>query len=422
MTPVPNNQTDRYEDDDEIDLKAIFVVLLQQKWWILGGAILFAVIAFVYSYFVLPREYSAAAFVIITKPSVNAVLDEKIESVPQTPDARSLLEMTRADDLVLEIYQAPPVQSLLDDEIPLAAFKNKLEISLLGTTQFRLQATDTDPQRAAVIANVWAERVTVRLNKLFGTDLEAIQLLQTQADQALEAWDAAEQALIQGLPENQLNALQIRQSQAETTLKDLLNQILYIDNLLLNIQILQSSLATQPANQGLPLGDAMSLISLQQQAVGQLEGIQIQIANPETLGEQITVTEARSRLDGLSLALENRQKELESEIKVVESNISALITAVEIAQFQLTQLRVQRNLRQDAYQALSSYLVENNITLSQNSQPVKIAGLALPPNNPSGPSAILYTAVAGAAGFGIMAIIVLFLSWWKSPAISIPHL
>ncbi len=410
------SQQDYFED--EIDLREIIRSLLQYKWWIIGVTILLAVVAFAFSKLFLPSEYQATAYVMITKPSLTANLDSRIQNSPQLPDARSITDLTKADDLVSEVFQSPGISELLDEDARLAAFKRKLSPSLVGVNQLRLEVTDTDPARAALIANVWAEKITIRLNTLFGVNETSLAQLETQTDQARQEWDAAEQALLAYLPLSQVDSLQVKLNQARDSLKAYLLEMDALDLLVSDAQSLKSRLSMQNPNDKLLIGDALSLISLEQQATGYLEGLQIQIVGAEILGEQYTVAEARSTLDTLISVLESQRDEFQavSEAKVEE--IASIAANLETAQYQVAQLTVQRDLSSRAYQALSSHVEEVQISLSQDDQAVKIAGQALPPERPSGPRSSLNAAVAGAVGFALSVFTVLVLGWWKSTASS----
>jgi uncharacterized protein involved in exopolysaccharide biosynthesis len=200
--------------DDEIDLREIVLMLWKGKWWIIGVSLLLAVVVYGYSKLALPKQYEATALVVITRPSFSANLDPLIQTNPQLPDVKALADLALVDDLVLAVYQAPEVASLIEADLPLSSLKGQLKASLVGTNQIRLTVTDTSPQRAATLANAWAEQLTMRLNALFGTDLANVTELQAQASQARLDWDSAEQARMEYMPQSQVDALEVRLQQA----------------------------------------------------------------------------------------------------------------------------------------------------------------------------------------------------------------
>ena len=402
--------------DDEIDLRAILLTLWKGKWWIIGATLLLAVAVYAYSKLALPKQYEATALVIITRPSLIANLDSSIQTTSQLPDSKSLADLAMVDDLLLAVYQAPVVAEAAEvDDITLSGLRGRLAASLVGTNQIRLVATDTDPQRAALLANTWAEQLTLRLNTLFGTDSASVDDLQAQASQARLDWDSAEQSLLESLSQSQLDSLEVRLQQARDSLKVTLNAIDTLDQLISNAQIMQTRLQEQNASQPLTLQDALSLVSLHQQAVGQLQGFQFVIsADTAMLGADYTVTDARADLQTLVAALQTQRQEFVTRAETTTITVTTLATDLENANYQLTQLTVQRDLSLQAYQALSSQAVEVQITLSQNDQVAKIAGLALPPEEPSGPRSAINGVIAGALGFLVSTALVFLLNWWKT--------
>lgn len=403
-----------FDYEDEIDVRQILTTLLQKFWLILIVTLLFAIAGFLVTKFVLQKEYQATAYVMIVKPSTVTNLDPRIQSSLQLPDTKSLTDLTRADDLLAEIIHSPEVAGLIEEDIQLSAFRNKLQPTLVGTNQLRLQVTHTDPVGAAAIANTWAQIVTERLNSLFGTDATSLSKVEAQAEEARTAWDMAEQALIDYLPQSDLDAVQINLSQAKKSLERTLNAIDELDMLLSNTQVLKTRLEAQGGNDPLAFEDSLSLVTLQQQATGSLQGIQLQITSPEIMSAEYTVAEARTNLNTLISALETQRIEYQARAQGQEAGVTALATALENAQYQVDQLTVERDLSLQSYEALSNQVAEVQITLSQDEKVAQVAGQALPPDDHSAPSTLLNTAITAAAGGFLTVTYVLVMSWWKS--------
>lgn len=406
------SQTVYYED--EIDVREILNNLLRYKWWIIGTAVALGVIAVLVAKFLMSKAYTATSYLVITKPALTADLDSSIQSSLTIPDARSLADLTKADDLVLSVYEEVGPANPDSEPVPLNSFRSQLNPTLVGTNQLKLEATDLDPERAALIANVWAEKTAARLNLLFGSDVDSLLTLEEQTNQARENWDRSQRALIDYLPISQADALQVNLSEAREALKAIIGEIETINLLLSNLNAFQYRLDNQNANDVLALEEVLSLISLQQQAVGQLEGLQLQVSSPDIQADGYTVAQARANLETLIESLQEQQEELISNKQTKEAEIAELGTQHEEAKYKIDQLTVQRDLDLKAYEALSTHMEELQITLSQNDKAVKIAGQALPPTNPSGPRALFVGAAAGMIGFVLAAFLVLFFSWWRS--------
>lgn len=79
--------------DDEIDIRGLLLTLLRYKWYTLGITIVAMVLVFVYSKFVIPRNYSAETQVLITKPLFTTNLESGLQGIPQTPEASVLKDL-----------------------------------------------------------------------------------------------------------------------------------------------------------------------------------------------------------------------------------------------------------------------------------------------------------------------------------------
>ena len=405
--------TDYYED--EIDLREVAQTLLRSKWLILGTAVILALLVALLTKFMLPKEYKATAFILITKPSLTANFDNRLQVQPQTPDAKSLMDIAKSDDLLHEVYNQPAVKELFPKDFQSSDLSKMMEASLVGTGQLNLTVTDSNPIRAATTANTWADRLNIRLNDLYGTSQNSLVQIEDQIQSAYQNWQSKEQALIDKLPENHAEALQVQLDQSKDMLTVYLDRNRDLLLILSDSQNLLSRLDGQSASAPLHLEDTVSLVTLSQRAAGATESIQLQISSqalPE--GSTDTVGVARTNLKTFIDSLQKQQQELQASIKDQQEQIIQLNTDLETAKYEKDQLTIQRDLALTAYQALSSQAEETRISLSQKDQTSKIAGRALPPPEPSGPSAVRNAIVAGALGFILAASLVLVRSWWEA--------
>jgi uncharacterized protein involved in exopolysaccharide biosynthesis len=401
--------------EDEIDLREIAQTLLRYKWFILGLTIIMALGGYAVSKLLLPKQYQAAALVVITKPILTANLDPRIQTSPQQPDIKSLTDLTKAGDLVLEVYQSSQVSKLLEKDTSPDDLRAQLNTSLVGTSQLRLEVTDSDPDRTAQIANAWADAVTGRLNKLFDVNEASLERIEQQVQTARQEWDKAEQALLAYLPNSQEESLKVSLAQQQNALRTYLDRVTQLNLLISDAQVMEVRLSAQDGNKDLLLEDGLSLITLQQRAVGELAGLQIQVAGPDMLGQQYTVAEAAINLRTLITSLKTQHDELQASGDELKKIIPQTQSNLESAHYQMNQLTMQRDLALNAYQALNSQVEETHIALTQNDQVAKIAGQALPPERPTGPRASLNGVIAGALGLLISVLFALITNWWKTP-------
>jgi capsular polysaccharide biosynthesis protein len=399
--------------EEEIDLRAIVQTLLKFIWWILGAAILFAAVGFLVSKFVLDETYEARSYVMIVKPSTIVNFQGGIESSPQLPDAKSMTDLTLADDMVDKVQQDPRVTALYKTPVSIYVFRSQLKSTLVGGNQLRLEVSNAEPEHAAVIANVWAEKVASRFNFLFGSGSTEVDQIDGQVEKSLAEWDAEEKALLAFMETNDVEAWRISLEQQKLALGELVTKVENIDVLISDAQTLQARLEDQSYRDPLSVENALSLVVLNQQAIEQGENLQIQLS-AETVGSQeMSVGDARDSLAAFISALELQKEELGNTVSDKSSKITYLSARYESGRYELDQLTLKRDLSKQAYEALSTHAVEVQILSANNDQVAKVAGQALPPVRPSGPKTMINTAIAGIAGLMIAVAVVMVWSWWK---------
>lgn len=401
--------------EDEIDVRAIILALLKFKWWILGAMIVFAVAGYVISSQILEKQYQATAYVMIVKPSTIVNFNAGIESLPQLPDAKSMTDLTLADDLVDKVSQDPQVAALTNTAITYHDFRDKLTSTLVGGNQLRLVVSDTDPERAAVIANAWALEVTSRFNSLFGSGSVELAQIENQLEQSRSEWDAAEQALLDYLENNNVDAWSISLEQQKLALGELVTKVEGLDLLISDAQTLEAQLEGQSYKDPLPLENALSLIMLNQRASGQRDNLQLQVGTETIPTQEATVGAARESLAVLISALEQQKEDLTKAVSEKSDKITYLVARYETVRYEVDQLTLQRDLSRQAYDALSTHKVEVQILSENNDQVAKVAGEALPPVKPSSPRTLFITGIAGIAGAFLSIAFALVWTWWKSP-------
>ena len=104
----PNNQsTIRL-----FDIRQYLNLLNRHKWIVIGISLLFALLAFVISAFVLPPRYKASALIGVTNPSVEVNLEPTINELYPLDDFRQLIETTKglpslaeSDDVLLTVCE-----------------------------------------------------------------------------------------------------------------------------------------------------------------------------------------------------------------------------------------------------------------------------------------------------------------------------
>jgi capsular polysaccharide biosynthesis protein len=417
MESVPTRETFRKDNayvEEEIDIRKIVTTLLRYKFPILAITVGLAIAAFAFSRLVLPKQYEASALVIMNKPIFTADLDSRIQTVPQMPDGRSLTDLAKTDDLMLEILQLPDAAGIPDGERTVEALKKRFDVALIGLNQLRLTVTMEDPQQAARLANLWAIKVAERINGLFDINNHSMTQVEQQLVTAYQKWGEAEENLLNYLPNSQVNTLDVNLANARNRYEAYLNKIHNIDLIASDLQYFDARLAAKNRNALLSLEDSLSLVTLQQRIMGGGIGIQVQAGGSELLGEGYMVADARAALSSLGHSLESQRKEFEAKLESESIQIASIATELERARYQLSELTVQRDLALNAFQALTSQQEENRISLAQNNQLARLAAPAIPPEEDSGPHSAINGVAAGILGFIVSVGSVLALDWWRS--------
>ena len=148
------------QEEMEIDLLELFHVLLRKVWLILICLVAGAVIVGGYTRFLITPQYSASATIYILS-NITSVADLQIGT-----------ELT--GDFA-EIARTRSVVNAVIDEVGLDESYEGL-LSRLSTTNpsgthlLKLTATDPDPQRAADIANAYAQVMASQIADIMNTD------------------------------------------------------------------------------------------------------------------------------------------------------------------------------------------------------------------------------------------------------------
>jgi len=154
--------------DDEIDLRAIVLPLWRARNLVLIVTLAAAIAAFVISFWILPRKYQASAYVFIGEPALYTSYETAsgLHVSPKNPDPEDMAILSTAPGLLESVHSDPEVVAAIGkEEIVLV---DMATADTVGEYELSLQITDTDPQRAALLANTWAEKVTAKVNASYG--------------------------------------------------------------------------------------------------------------------------------------------------------------------------------------------------------------------------------------------------------------
>ena len=109
MTTDPS-QT--YDDEIEIDLRAIALTLWKARRVILVATLAAAIVTFVVSFWILPRQYQATAYVYIGQPFVEFSTfqtDSGFTISPTLTDLKAVVKLAVAPELLDSVLKDPAV-------------------------------------------------------------------------------------------------------------------------------------------------------------------------------------------------------------------------------------------------------------------------------------------------------------------------
>ena len=197
--------------DDEIDLRAIVLPLWRARNLVLIVTLAAAIAAFVISFWILPRKYQASAYVFIGKPALNTSYETAsgLTVSPIVPDLEEVVIMSTAPGLLESVHSDPVVAAAIGNEE--IALVDMATADTVGEYQLSLQITDTDPQRAALLANTWAEKVTAKVNASYGLGAFA-QSLDSQVLQSQQNYFQDQAVLEEALSQIPVDALNLQSS------------------------------------------------------------------------------------------------------------------------------------------------------------------------------------------------------------------
>ena len=397
------------DDEYEVNLQdAIWIILKHKKVVLLIPAI-FAIALFFVSEYLIPPKYEAISQLVISESVISTELDNRIATFVQIPKTDSLTTISLAEDLLANVYQDPSVFQAIGDDYSFVDFKENVSVDV-EVNVILLIVLDTDPQRAAMIANKWAEEATNRLNETFGVSERGYSNLEIELAKTKQDWIDTQAALDEYLPNSPLRALNPEIEQLDITIQQHSQIITDLNTLIGQAQGLDNRLGSFEAGGILETSDQLSLLGIELRASGSGDNFQLQFTDTNTL-EKFTIEESRNRISVLISSLEAQRVNLQNELANEKSRIIQLNSELEKEKFKIRQLTEERDLALNAYQALSNQLVETRITLSQKFLPFKFVGRSLTPEEVVFPQPVLIAILGGISSLFLVIAYILFKSW-----------
>ena len=396
--------------DDEIDLRAIFRTVWKARTAIFIVTLAAAVAAFVVSFWLLPRKYQATAYVFIGSPVVEILQDTGITTSPNLPDIKAVVQLAAAPGLLQSVIRDPAVAEARGNEkIPIADMATASDV---GKDQLRLQVTDTDPQRAALLANTWAKKVTDTVNATYGVS-DLAQNLDSQVLMSQQEYEKAQAALEDALSKNQVVALSSQLDSKKRGLDQAWADNSRTTSVLQDLQFFEQSLSGVSGETPLSLGDVLALTTLRQRSLTVASDTSFTLLIDSASYAGFTVSKALAATAQMRAGLQTQLTRLQSDQLRLEQEIPQLQRDSSNANAQLDQFTTKRDQTQGLYTSLLQQQRRVAIVLTQSAKVATVSVEAVPPYAATSPKVLVNLAVAGMLGLMLSILGALALEWWK---------
>lgn len=424
--------------EEEIDLRQYIAILIKHWYWIVGVTLVAALAAFIVSSLLSPT-YEAKALVVITRPRLFFGFTSDIRTEQGLlPQYQAFPMIATSDKLLSQL-----VQALDKEEISLAPNKPvTIEAlrsignasSLSDPSLVQLTVKLNDPQKAATIANLWADLFVTQANAIHGQSEQEKAMFVAELTQVETELKNIEATLVEiGAKTGQ--GLFSQESLKETGGQD------QTFNLLLNNG---GSTYTSFGLLGAELEAQAKLLVASQARRDKLELLISQAKKLQTLVDQNNVNEAAaassllaelaqltSQDNPVDLTLQinldqNSSLTIKDILATLESNLAATEAAIEKTSQTLTEMQAemarqrqtfnnlsrQHALKQEVYLALARKVTESEIGDGET-DPIRLASYASTPQKPVSPRRLFNTAIVGALALMSGVFVVFALAWWR---------
>src|SRR6266508_2022870 len=419
--------------DDEIDLRALALTLWNGRTVILIATLVAAIAAFAISFWFLPRTYQSTAYVFIGQPAVEfskSQTDSGFKISSTLPDLKAVVKLSTAPKMLESVLKDPAVAAAIgNEEISLGDMLTAVDV---GKDQLSLQVTDTDPQRAALLANAWAEKVVALVNATYGLGVVA-QTLDSQVLHSQQDYEQAQTALEDALSKSSADALKAQLKRKQADLECVLDSSSQTKRVLDDLTALEQSLSSNSAESPILLGDGLALTALRQRSLisrpCQLDGQSESRSQSQTQSliasdfsmqinsasfDGFTVSKAQEAAAQMRAGLQTQLTRLQSNQSRLEQEIPQLQKDLEDADAQLVQVTLKRDQSLGLYTDLLQTQQQIATALTQSSQVASVSVQAVPPERALSRKTLMNTALAGMLGLMLSAFGVLAVNWMRN--------
>jgi len=401
----------------EITFTEMVQILWFNKWIVVSFTLVFAIVAFVIS-LILPKQYQAKATLAIQQPKLQVHTQDGFVLRLKEPDLKILVEMAKSPAVFQTLAADPDIRDTWSESnisLDWQTLAKRSRVNPLGNGGLQLVVQDTNPQRAALLANRWALEIAQHINSDYGYTKLLVEMA-SRVEDAHRRYQQAETEYTQALShnrqailtsqlkrtQNDLNCVLARESDFQRLEKDLQAFAIYLHNLQKNVSLTP--------------GDALALAVLQQRVLA-TKVCTTDVLNLQTQWQArdlaaLTVVDALNLVEEMQVILEQRTKTLPTQQVDLEQQLLQLQQALEEERSWIEELAHQRDLAWMTYQSLVSLQTQQNALITKSNNVAAIVAEAVAPTMPSSPHVVMNTVLAAATGF-ILAMIWILSSAWR---------
>jgi uncharacterized protein involved in exopolysaccharide biosynthesis len=320
------------DSPDEIDLRPFLFSLLRRWSWVVGAAILGAVVVAAVI-LAQPRTYEATALLLFEGQRSQLALDERIvgeDSILSDRFTRraGLISIAQSE-FMAHLLPEEVVREVLPPDIPLSKLNSYVSVGTEGDL-IGIAASAGTPRQAQLLANEWSRAFVTHVNNLTLNDNTALAIAEQQVADAQTRFEEAQHAFEEFVGASQMIELDNRIASLSALLEGNLNakQTQYAQQLaeaqalgllLRDAQTLRAQ--TEAAGGVSNLSENLAALALRLRSVGTVEGLQLQIDDLSML--ELSGDEAINNLDRLIAAL---QEQIETRNERLDELSAAMFT------------------------------------------------------------------------------------------------
>lgn len=339
--------------------------------------------------FLSPPSYTAAAAIAIVRSSSQLTFDPKFltlseEAIGQS-DAktrRSTLAALVRNSVVESRVVAALGPLLSPGEMEPGGLLAEIDVETEGEI-IRIIAHSRDPEKAAKIANSWAQAYESYVNELYATTPQPNTIVRAEAESAWQEYRTAEDQLVAFVGNNQIARLELEIKLRQDLLDSYYSRAQRLDNLLEDANAMRAQLEENPASSSALAGNNLAVLFLRASAFTSSSRLPVQLQMPLEGAEsqQVSPQQQLQDLDNLIAVLGAQHQEAFSltETTPLHGEILALEARLEQEQAKLREMEQTRGLAWETYGTLKRKLAEVSIASQVTGTAVRFADSAIVP-------------------------------------------